>query len=314
MGIAASVGALLALAAAPASAQYPTKSMEWTVMWPSGGGADTATRTFTKYLEAELGQKIIVKNVAGGGASIGYITAKQARPDGYGLVTIQGDLPKFEPMNLAPIKVDDFDIVAGFAVQSPIIVVRADAPWKTLQDFVEDAKRNPGQRTIGVSDIGGVHHQPVVLWAKAAGIKVRAVAHAGSPQMNAAILGGHVDLISSYVRPASPYVQEGKLRFLGYFGAERPEEFPNVPTFRELGYDIVWEQPYGVGGPKGLPSQAKDRLAAASKAIWDKPEFKAELAKLGLEVYRRDGADLRKSLLDMQAGIAEVIRILKTEN
>lgn len=314
MGIAAIAGVALTLvAASPASAQYPTKSVDWVVMWPSGGGADTATRTFTKYLEAELGQKIVIKNVVGGGASIGYLTAKQARPDGYGLVTIQGDLPKFEPMKLAPIKVDDFDIIAGFAVQSPVIVARADSPWKTIKEFVEDAKRHPGQRTIGVSDIGGVHHQPIVLWAKAVGITVRAIAHSGSPQMNAAILGGHVDLVSSYIRPATPYVKEGKLRFLGYFGAQRPEEFPDVPTFKELGYDVVWEQPYGVGGPKGLPSEAKDRIAAASKAIWGKPEFKEDLAKLGLEVYQQDGAALRSSLVKMQSGIAEVIEALKAE-
>jgi tripartite-type tricarboxylate transporter receptor subunit TctC len=311
-------GLLVCLAAAalagPATAQqYPTKPIEWIVMWSSGGGADTATRTFTRRFESELGQNIVVKNVTGGGGSIGYLTAKQARPDGYNLVTIQGDLPKFVPMQLADIKISDFDIIGGFAAQSPIIIARGDSPWKTLQEFVDDAKRNPGKRTIGVSDIGGVHHQPVVLWAKAAGIQIRAVAHAGSPQMNAAILGGHVDLVASYIRPAAPYVKEGKLRFLAYFGAERPADYPNTPTFKELGYDIVWEQPYGLGGPAGIPEAIKTKLAAAAAKVRKNTQFKSDINKLGLEVYDKNGPEFRDYLVEMQSDIGKVMAILKSQ-
>jgi tripartite-type tricarboxylate transporter receptor subunit TctC len=311
-------GMLLGLAAVvlagPATAQqYPSKSIEWIVMWPAGGGADTATRTLLKFLEPELGQKVVVKNVVGGGGSIGYMTSKQARADGYSLVTINADLPKFTPMQLASIKVEDFDIVRSFAGQSPIIIARADSPWKTLQDFIDDAKRNPGQRTIGVSDIGGIHHQPIVLWAKAAGIKVRAIAHAGSPQMNAAILGGHVDLVSSYVRPAAPYIKEGKLRFLGYFGSKRLEDYPNTPTFKELGYDIVWEMPYGIGGPAGMPAQAKARLAAATEKVLKNPELKRQLGNLGLQILDQDGQAFKAYLAKLESDIANVVAVLKSE-
>jgi tripartite-type tricarboxylate transporter receptor subunit TctC len=293
--------------------QYPTRAIDWIVMWSAGGGADTATRTFTKYLESDLGQKIVVRNVTGGGGSIGYMTSMQTRPDGYNLVTVQGDLAKFTPMKLASIKIDNFDIIGGFAFQSPIIIARADSPWKTLKDFIEDAKKNPGKRTIGVSDIGGAHHQPVVLWAKAAGVDVRAVAHAGSPQMNAALLGGHVDLIASYIRPAKPYVKEGTLKFLAYFGSRRPDEFPDTPTFKELGYDVVWEQPYGIGGPAGIPAEIKEKLAAASARVRAKPEFKKDLENLGLEVYDVDGAQFKAGLVKMQEGIGEVMMILQTK-
>jgi len=293
--------------------QYPAKSIEWIVMWSAGGGADTATRTFTKYFEREIGQKVVVKNVTGGGGSIGYMTSMQTRPDGYNLVTVQGDLAKFAPMKLAAIKIQDFDVIGGFAFQSPIIIARSDSPWKTMKDFIEDAKKNPGKRTIGVSDIGGAHHQPVVLWAKAAGLDIRAVAHAGSPQMNAALLGGHVDVIASYIRPAKPYVKEGKLRFLGYFGAKRPAEFPDTPTFKEMGYDVVWEQPYGIGGPAGIPDGIKATLSAATAKVRSNPAFKSDLEKLGLEVYDVNGPEFKNSLVKMQNGIAEVIGILKAQ-
>lgn len=313
------IGCLTALAlgsialSASAADPYPTRNIQWIVMWSAGGGADTATRTFAKYLEPELGQKIIVKNVVGGGGSAGYITARQARPDGYTLVTIQGDLAKFVPEKLASIKIDEFDIIAGFAVQSPILIVRSDSPWKTLADFVADAKRNPGKLTVGVSDIGGVHHQPIVLWAKAAGIKLRAIAHKGSPQMNAAILGGHVDAISSYIRPALPYIKQGTLRPLAYFGAHRPSALPETPTFKELGYNIVWKQPYGMGGPAGLPAEVKATLTKAAKAANANPQFQKDLMKLGLEPYAASGAELRQDLTDSQAGIAKVMSILHAE-
>lgn len=301
----------LTASAASAASEYPTRSLEWVVMWSAGGGADTATRTFTKYLEAQLGQTIVVKNVVGGGGSAGYLTARQARPDGYTLVTIQGDLAKFVPAKLAPIKIDEFDSIAGFAVQSPILIVRADSPWKTLADFVADAKKNPGKLTVGVSDIGGVHHQPVVLWSEEAGIQLRAVAHKGSPQMNAAILGGHVDAVSSYIRPALPYIKQGTLRPLAYFGAQRPVVLPDTPTFKELGYNIVWKQPYGMGGPAGLPANVKATLAKAAKAVNANPQFQKDLMKLGLEPYPVSGAEMRQDLLNSQAGIAKVISILR---
>ena len=298
---------------ASATDQYPSRSIEWIVMWPAGGGADTATRTFTKYLEKELKQTIVIKNVVGGGGAAGYITARQAHPDGYTLVTIQGDLAKFVPANLAPIKIDDFDSVAGFAVQSPILIVRADSPWKTLADFMATAKSKPGQLTVGVSDIGGVHHQPIVLWSEAAGLNLRAIAHKGSPQMNAAILGGHVDAVSSYIRPAIPYIEQKTLRALAYFGSKRAIALPDTPTFKELGYNIVWNQPYGMGGPAGLPENVKATLAKAAKAVNDNPEFHKDLANLGLEPYPVSGAELRQDLLDSQAGISKVIAALHNE-
>ncbi len=305
-GLAASTGKALAQS-------YPTKQLNWVVMWSAGGGADTATRIFTKHLEKELGQTIVVRNVTGGGGSIGYMTGKQSASDGYNLITIQGDLPKFKPMELAPIQIDDFDVISGFASQSPTLITQADSPWKTLGDFIADAKANPGKRTIGVSDIGGVHHQPVVLLAEQAGIDVRAIAHDGSPQMNAAILGGHVDVISSYIRPAAPYVNEGKLRFLGTFAGSSPAAYPDVPTVKSMGYDVVWEQPYGMGGPAGMPAESKEVLAAAAAKVREIPEFRQELSKLGLDVYEKDGADFRDALISMQVGITKVVSTLRAQ-
>ena len=125
--------------------QYPRKNLNWICMWKPGGGADTASRIYAKYLEKIIGKKIIVQDIDGGGGSVGYLNAKDAKPDGYTLVLIQGNLPEYKHMGLTSLNIDDFDVLGAFAFQSPIFVVRSDAPWKTAKEFVEDAKKNPGQ-------------------------------------------------------------------------------------------------------------------------------------------------------------------------
>ena len=293
------------------AASYPTKPINWIVMWPAGGGADTGTRMFTKHLSKILGQEIIVQNIVGGGGSIGYLQAKGKRADGYNLVTIQADLPKYPVMKLAPIDVDDFDIIGSFCAQPPIIVTRADSPWQTLNEFIADAKKNPGKRTIGVSDIGGVHHQPIVLLMKHAGFDARVVAHKGSTEMAAAILGGHVDVISTFTRPVFPYIAEKKLRFLATTGSEPISGFPNVPTLAKLGYPVEWMIPWGIGGPKGMPENVKKILADATRQVWANPEFVTEIDKLGYTLFKKDGPSYRAELLKMQKDIAEVLRLLE---
>ena len=293
------------------AADYPAKPIRWIVMWQAGGGGDTASRTFIKYFEKAVGQKVVVENIVGGGGSLGYTAAKNARPDGYTLVVIQGDLPKYKPMNLAPLDIDDFEIIGSFCYQSPVLIAQKNANWNTAKDFAEEAKKFPGEKTIGVSDIGGLHHQPLLLWMEKAEFKATAIAHDGSPAMNAAILGGHVDAVSSYIRPAIPYIKEGALKFLGYFGTERHPDFPDVPTFEELGYDVAWEIPYGIGAPRGLPDDIKKFLEDATKEVWENPDFQKDLENLGQLVYKKGSAEYREGLFKMQKDIAHIVELLK---
>jgi len=302
--------AALVPSACLAASDYPKKDIKWIVMWRAGGGADTATRIFTKQFEKIIGKKVIVENITGGSATVGYLAAKSARPDGYTLVTIQGDLPKFEIMKLAPIAIDDYDILPSFAFQSPVIAVRSDAPWKTIEEFVADAKKRPEQITVGITDIGGIYHQPLVLWEEAAGFRVKPIYHKGSPDQAAALLGGHVQANVTWIRPNISYVKEGKVRFLAYMSMERHPEYPDVPTLREKGWDIHYEHPYGVGGPKGLPEDVKKVLSDATKKVWDIPEFEADLDKMGLSVFRLDGPAYTRHIKDMQKNSARAIKII----
>lgn len=292
------------------ASDYPTRPINWIVMWSAGGGTDSVSRIMAEYLGRELGQRIVVQNIVGGGGAIGYTAAKAARPDGYTLVTIQSDLAKFTPMSLADIRISDFEIIGAASVQAPILVVRGDSRFETLEDFLGAARENPNTVTVGVSDIGGVHHQPVVLLDDAAGSQVRAVAHEGSPQMAAGLLGGHVDVISSWVKQNASYVEDGQMRFLAYFGGDRLADFPDVPTVTELGYDVVWESPYGFGLPTGAPDEVVTRLKEALAAIWENEEFVAELVALGHVPVQRDGESYRQYLERIEQDIANVMRIL----
>lgn len=290
---------------------YPEKNVKAIVVWSAGGGADTAFRIFTKYFEPHFGADIIVQNVTGGGTSIGYMTAKRARPDGYTLVNIQGDLPKFKPMGTAPLFIEDFDILGGFAFQSPVLIVNDDSPWQTVEEFVEANKKNPGKYTIGVSDIGGVFHQPLVLFMDAAGFKATPITHPGSPQQSAAMIGGHVDAIVSWLRPNLPYLKENKMRILAYWGSERLEEFPNVPTLREKGWDVVWEHPYGLGGPKGLPENVKQHIAQALEKTWEEPGLKKDLNNRGLMLLPLPAEKFRKHMLQVQDNMAKSLELIQ---
>ncbi len=294
-----------------AESKYPKKDIKMIVMWRAGGGADTATRIFTKQLEKIIGQNIVVNNITGGAATVGYLAAKTAKPNGYNLVTIQGDLPKFELMNLAPIAIDDFDILPSFAFQSPVLAVRADAPWNTVEEFVADAQKRPEEITVGITDIGGIYHQPLVLWEDQAEFRIRPVFHKGSPAQTAALLGGHVDANVTWVRPNIPYVKEGKVKFLAYMSLERHPDYPEVPTLIEKNWNVHYEHPYGVGGPKGLPENAKKVLSEATKKVWEIPEFKTDLEKMGLSVFRLNGSDFQQHIKEMQRNSAKALEIIE---
>ena len=290
---------------------YPDKSIKWIVVWRAGGGADTATRIYTKYLESVLGVNNNVVNIVGGATSVGFTEAKNAKPDGYTLVCAQGDLPKFKSQMTASLRVSDFDIIGSFAYQSPIFVCRSDAPWNNVSEFVKDAQARPGELTIGISNIGGTYHQPMLLWQEMAGFEAKAIVLESSPKQAAALLGGHVDAIITWVRPCIPYIEEGQFKFLGYMGSERHANYPDVPTFTESGYDIVWEHPYGVAGPKGLPEEVKAVLSEANEKVWDIPEFKEEMGKLGLLIYKKDGKEYKEHLEKMEDDMAKANSLIK---
>lgn len=311
--IGVSLGAgILAAFILPAVAQtnYPNRTIEYIVPYRPGGLSDTVVRLHARELERMLGQTVVVRNVTGGGGAVGFVEAMNAKPDGYTISHASSDLPRYRIAGLAEVGAEDFVILGGLAATSPNLMVHADSPWKTIEEFVADAKKNPGKYKIGVTDIGGYHHLPALLLMEATGIELRAVAHQGSANNTATLLGKNVDIIVGEMAPSKGHIQEGTLRLLASFGVERLSEFPNVPTLKEL-YGVTWEGSLGWAVPKGVPEDVKKTLAATNEKAWSAPDFVKGVLGYGFLVLKLDGPAYAKSLDALKADTAKATSLLK---
>ena len=293
-----------------AASDYPTKRVDYIVPYRPGGLSDTIVRAHAQALERILGEKIVVKNITGGGGAVGFVVAKAEKPDGYTLAHASSDLPRYRLANLAEVGAEDFDILGGLAATSPIVLVRSDSSWKSLEEFVAAAKKSSSKMSIGVSDLGGYHHLPMLLMEDAAGFKAKAIAHQGSADNTASLLGGHVDLIVGEMAPAKGHIQQGKLRLLATFGTKRLAEFPNVPTVEEL-YGVNWLGSLGWGAPKGLPADVKKKLAETNAKVWSSPDFVKRVEGYGFEVLKLDGDAYAASLEKLKGSTAKALKLMK---
>ncbi|MEZ5843893.1 MAG: tripartite tricarboxylate transporter substrate binding protein [Hyphomicrobiaceae bacterium] len=256
---------------------YPNKPLSVVVTWPAGGGTDIAARTILKYVEKEIGQRIDVRNIPGGGGAIGYVQGSQQKPDGYNLTTLQFDILSVEAQNFAPVSHTNFDTVGLFADQPVVLAVNSDSPHKSLKDFVAAAKARTLK--IGGASIGGVWHQASHLMSKALDIKYTYVPYAGITTVLPAILGGHVDGGVIFLSGTTGSIKGGKLRLLAVMADRRMKDYPDVPTFKELGFNIVYSGFYGMAAPKGTPANMVETLGKAFAKACANPAYQAEASK-----------------------------------
>ncbi len=222
-----------------AQALYPSRNITMIVPFPAGGQADLAARPVAMALEHILGKPVIVDNRAGGGGgSVGNAAAARAEPDGYTLLMTLSSLavlPEADRLFDRPVayEVSQFMPIARVLADPTLLAVPASAPWKTAQDFVEDASRRPSQITYGSSGPYGTLHVAMEMFANSAGIKLLHVPFRGAGPALTALLSGTVQAIAAAPGTLKPQVDDGKLRVLGNCGAQRIASFPDVPTFQE---------------------------------------------------------------------------------
>src|SRR3954466_4550262 len=224
---------------------YPSRNITMIVPFPPGGQADLAARPIAQALERILGKPVIVDNRAGGGGgSVGNAAAARAEPDGHTLLMTLSSLavlPEADRLFDRPVayEVSQFAPIARVLADPTLLAVPASAPWKTLQEFVDDAKKRPGQITYGSSGPYGTLHVAMEMFAGSAGIKLLHVPFRGAGPALTALLSGTVRAIAAAPGPLKPQVDDGKLRVLANWGAERIPSFPDAPTFIELGHTDV---------------------------------------------------------------------------
>lgn len=315
-------GALSSLdMAALAQSAWPARTITMIVPFPAGGQADLAARPVALALERILGKPVVVDNRAGGaGGSVGNAQAARAEPDGYTLLMTLSSLavlPEADRLFDRPVayEVSQFTPVARVLADPTVLAVPASAPWKTLQDFVDDARKRPGEITYGSSGPYGTLHIAMEMFAASAGIKLLHVPFRGAGPALTGLLSGTVLALASAPGVLRPQVDDNKVRVLANWGAERVPSFPDVPTFKELGYkDVEFYIWAGLFAQKALPEPIMTRLRAAMGDAVKTPEVVKTFETAGSPVAYLDAPEFTKFVeADSARLIAAVKKIGKVE-
>ena len=289
-----SATALTATSSRLSAQTWPERSITFICPWPAGGTADQSMRALCSVAARVLSQSIAVENKVGASGMIGAKALASAKPDGYTIGQIPISVTRFSQLGtLAADPRKDFTYIARTSGQTFGIAVPANSPFKTLKDFVAHAKANPGKVTYAHAGVGGATHVGMEEFASVAGIQFNHVPYKGGSEALQGVLGGHVDALADSSSWA-PHVEAGKLRLLATWGELRTARFKDVPTLRELGYDVVVDAPNGIGAPKGLDPAVAAKLRDAFRQAANSPEFKAVIDKLDAPLLYLDGPDYEK--------------------
>ena len=293
------LSALLALAALPCSAQYPDRPVTLLAGFPPGGLVDIVARVVADGMKAQFPKGLTVVNKPGAGGAVAVEELVRAKPDGYTiLLTPQSSLVIAPQMNpkLSYKTPDDYDAVINTVAYYPLLVVNSDSPWKTVQDFVEDARKNPGKMRVGTPGEGTASHLNLEEFIYRTGAKMTPVPFAGWGQSSPALLGNHIEAVVAQPGEAKPQVEGRRMRALVVFQERRHPAFPDAPTAKESGWDVangVW---YLIAVPKGTPAPIVKHVHDAAKAVVDSADFARTMDARGVDVDDRDGEVLKAAL------------------
>jgi tripartite-type tricarboxylate transporter receptor subunit TctC len=264
--------------AQPAVPAWPSKNLTMVVPFPAGGQADIAARPIAQYMQKTLGKAVIIDNRSGAGGSLGNASVARAQPDGHTLLMTLSSLavlPEADRIYERPVayEVDQLQPVARVLADPTLFAVPAAAPWTSIQDFVADAKARPGVIPFGSSGPFGTLHVAMEMFATAAGIKLLHVPYRGAAPAISDLLSGQIQALASAPGTLKQHVDAGTLRVLANFGGERLAAFPNLPTFKELGYpDVEFYIWAGLFTPNGLPQPVTMRLRDTMRQAMSDPD------------------------------------------
>lgn len=292
IGSAASAAALTA--GGVQAADYPTHAITMISPFPPGGVSDTITRPLDAALEKVFKQPVVLENKVGAAGAVGAQYAAVAKPDGYTLLShivsisgfeavdkLFGRTPKFSNANFIPI--------ARIIADPIVLIANKDLPYKTLKDLVADAKANPNKLIYASSGLYGASHIPTVLFTKAAGnLQIRHLPTNGGGPAVTAVLGGNVNFFMSPTSIALAHIRAGKVHALAVSSAKRVKALPDVPTFKEEGYDLEYYFWVGIFAPRGTPAPVIETLRKGLKEAAHSKEFLDTLANLGQELAYMD--------------------------
>ena len=309
--------AAVLLAAVPlfasAQAPYPAKAITMVVPFPPGGLADLVARPVAEAMTRELGQPVVVENKGGAGGGIGMAQVARSPADGYTILmalasysvipeadVVLGRSPMYSFASLRPI--------ARFTADPTVLAVRAEAPWKTVKEFVEDARKRPGAINYGSSGNYGTMHVPMEILAQNAGLKMTHVPFTGAGPAVVALLGGQIDAVSTGPATVLQHVKAGKLRVLAHWGTSRLDALPDVPSLKDAGYNAEYAQWSGLFIPAATPEPIAQRLRAAARAAANDDKVKQVILNAGSPVLYQDTPDFEKYVQGDVRRMSDVVR------
>jgi tripartite-type tricarboxylate transporter receptor subunit TctC len=279
---------------------YPSKPVTMIVPFPPGGVADIVGRPLAAVMEKTLKQPVVVVNRTGAGGAIGMAAAAKADPDGYTILMALSSIsifPVSDPLNgkAPPYELKDFAPIALVTADPTVLVVGADSPYKTVQEFVAFAKANPNKINYSSSGVYGTLHVAMEMFANAAGIELFHVPYQGGGPAVTALLGGQVQALASGPAAAIGQIKAGKMRALAGWGDKRLALMPDLPTFKELGYkDVEFYIWSAVVAPAGIPANVQQKLRDAVRQAVADPAFRGAMEKVGTPISYLDAPEFRK--------------------
>ncbi len=293
----------LALCAfASAHAAFPERPIKMIVPWAAGGDTDNIFRPFAPAMQKALGgTTVVIANIGGASGTVGAREAKGSPADGYTLYAVHDYIHLTYYTGMSDVNYSDFEPVCLIAATPSIVTASPKTKWNTMKEMVEDAKAHPSQISVGATLSSTSHFFPAMV-EKAAGIKFKYISYDGLAQRMNAILGGHIDLTDGNLTQKGK-VDAAQLKFLAIATEKRSPELPNVPTLKELGYNVVYSVSRGLVAPKGTPNDVLAKLEGACGQAAKDPAF--------AESMRKQGTDVR--YLDRK-GYAEFLKLNDTLN
>jgi tripartite-type tricarboxylate transporter receptor subunit TctC len=291
------------------------KSIEIVVAFGSGGAVDTAARLIQPVLEKELGTNVEVINKPGAGGQIGYTQLTSAKPDGYTIGATGSPsvvVSPLDPSRGAKYTRDSFQPLGRQVIDPTVIAVQPDSPYQTLKDLLDAAKASPKSMTASTTGLQTGEHFAMAQIQETTGSEFAPVHFSeGASQATTAFLGKHVDILVANVSDVTDLTKQGKARVLGVMSEERAPSLPDVPTFKESGYDLVAGTARGYSAPAGLPDEVAEKLEAALQKAIEDPAVVQKMNDLGLQTSYLNGDDYQQFWAAQEEDFKKVLPLVQ---
>jgi tripartite-type tricarboxylate transporter receptor subunit TctC len=283
------------------------------VPFPPGGLADLVARPVAEAMSRELGQPVVIENKAGAGGGIGMSLAAKSKPDGYTILMALSSLTVIPEADLllgrTPMfMLNDLRPVARYTADPTVLAVRAESPWKSVQEFVDDARKRPGAINYGSSGNYGTMHVPMEILAQVSGSKLTHIPFTGAGPAVVALLGGQIDAVSTGPATVLQHIKAGKLRVLGHWGNEKLASMPDVTSLKDAGFNAEYAQWSGLFIPSATPEPVAQRIRAAARAAAQDAKVKEVILGAGSPVQFQDSPDFEKYV---QADAKRMVDVVK---